>query len=283
MSTLQKLVIVSALCVLASTAVLMADAEVQVILAGDSIVADYTEKDRPLAGWGELLPFCFTDQVKVINHATGGASTKCFRDWHRWDRVIRDAKKGDYVFIQFAHNDEMAYQTAKYTDPDTTYQENLTRYIKEAKAAGTIPILITPPVRLLYDKETNTLKESHVQSLWHAPEGTRKTSTTYHDAMRKVAKKTGTPLLDLNKKSREAILALPDYEEMKTYYRFVEPGHKNYPDGKKDTTHFSVKGAALMAKILADEIRRIDIPLAKYLKDDSDITVAKLVENFNHN
>ena len=278
---MKKFFLVGIFSFLASTTVLIAEVKIKVILAGDSTVSNYSAKHRPLAGWGELLPFCFTNQVKVINHATGGASTKCFRDWRRWDRVIRDAKKGDYVLIQFGHNDEKTHQIKKYVDPDTTYQENLKRFIKEAKAVGAVPILVTPPVRLLYNEKTKQLKESHVQSLWHAPEGTRKTATTYHDAMRKVARETGTPLLDLNKASRKAILAQSNYEAMQTYYRFVKPGHKNYPNGIKDTTHFSVKGAALMAKKLADEIRRIDSPLAKYLKSDSDITVVKLIEKFN--
>jgi pectinesterase len=258
-----------------------AQEKLNVILAGDSTVADYKEKDRPLTGWGEMLPYCFNNKVQVINCATGGASTRTFRDWGKWSTVIKTAKKGDYIFIQFGHNDEKAHNIKKYADPDTIYQDNLKRYISETRAVGAIPVLITPPVRLNYDKKIEKLKETHIQSLWHAPEGTRKTSTTYHDAMRKVAQETNTPLLDLNKISREKIEALPSYEIMKTYYRFVKPGHKNYPKGIKDITHLSVKGAALMAKCLASEMRRTNLPIAKYLKKDSDITVTNLVKEFN--
>ncbi len=261
--------------------VTVAQEKLNVILAGDSTVANYNSKVRPLAGWGEFLPYCFGEQVKIINYATGGASTRTFRDWGKWGTVMKTAQKGDYIFIQFAHNDEKSHTIKKYTDPDIAYQDNLKKYIKEARAIGAIPVLITPPVRLGYDKKTGKLKETHIQSLWHAPEGTRQTSTTYHDAMRKVAQETNTPLLDLNKISREKIEALPSYEIMKTYYRFVKPGHKNYPKGIKDITHFSVKGAALMAKCLASEMRRTNIPIAKYLKKDSDITVDNLIKEFN--
>ncbi|MCF6177410.1 MAG: rhamnogalacturonan acetylesterase [Victivallaceae bacterium] len=261
--------------------VTVAQSKLKVILAGDSTVANYNAKVRPLAGWGEFLPFCFDSKVKVVNYATGGASTRTFRDWGKWDKVIKAASKGDYILIQFGHNDEKADKVKKYSDPDTTFQDNLKQYIKEARAVGAIPVLITPPVRLDYDKKTGKLKETHIQSLWHAPAGTRKTSTTYHDAMRKVAQETNTSLLDLNKISREKIEALPSYEIMKTYYRFVKPGHKNYPKGIKDITHFSVKGAALMAKCLAGEMRRTNLPMAKYLKKDSEITVDNLIKEFN--
>ncbi len=280
---MKKYLLAGLVCIISLTysTVTVAQSKLKIILAGDSTVATYNAKVRPLAGWGEFLPFCFDKNVTVINYATGGASTRTFKDWGKWAKVIKAANKGDYIFIQFAHNDEKAHTVKKYTDPDTTYQDNLKSYIKEARAVGAIPVLITPPVRLIYDKKTKKLKESHIQSLWHAPAGTRATSTTYHDAMRKVAQETNTPLLDLNKISREKIEALPSYEIMKTYYRFVKPGHKNYPKGIKDITHFSIKGAALMAKCLADEMRRINLPIAKYLKKDSDITVDNLIKEFN--
>ncbi len=277
-----KKVIVRLVCVISlmvSTLVMAEPETVNIILAGDSTVAAYSSKSRPLAGWGEFLPFCFDDNVKVINHATGGASTRTFRTWRRWDRVIRSAKKGDYIFIQFGHNNEKAHRVKKYTDPDTTYQENLKRYIKEAQAVGATPVLVTPPVRLIYG-DNGMLKESHVQDLWHAPEGTRKTSTTYTDAMRQVAKETGVALLDLNKVSKEKIEAMSSKEEAEQYYLFVKPGDKNYPDGKKDVTHFSLKGAALMAECIAEELRRINSPLTAKLKPENQITVNRMVSEF---
>jgi len=123
---------------------------------------------------------------------------------------MQSLHKGDYVLIAFAHNDEKAHYVKKYSDPDTTFQENLKKFIADVKKVGAQPILVTPPVRLLYDKEQKKLRESHIQDLWHAPAGTRKTATTYHAAVRKVAKETNTPLIDLNKRSYEAVSALPD-------------------------------------------------------------------------
>jgi pectinesterase len=195
---------------------------------------------------------------------------------------MRLVRKGDYVMIQFGHNDESCSKIEKYTDPDTTFQENLKKFIKEVRDVGGIPILVTPPIRLIYDKNSKSLKESHVQNTWHAPKGLRRTSTTYHDAVRKVSKETNTLLLDLNKKSLEAISSLGSYEDMKSYYRFVLPGHKNYPNGISDTTHFSIKGAALMAKLLSEELRRIGSPLKNHLKSKNKISVNKLVNEFNN-
>jgi lysophospholipase L1-like esterase len=261
-----------------SGTVLFGASEITLFIAGDSIAAKYSAKVRPLCGWGEILPECFTTQVQVENRAAGGASTRTFVDWGKWSRLVKSLGKGDYLLIAFGHNDEKTHNIKKYSDPDTIFQENLKKFINEAKNAGAYPILLTPPVRLLYDKKSKKLRESHVQSLWHAPAGTKQTSTTYHDAVRKVAKETDVPLLDLNKRSHEAISALPDYETMTTYYCFVKPGHSNYPKGKKDITHLSIKGAALMAKCIADELQRIKSPLAAFLKKD--ITVEKLEQEF---
>ena len=274
-----KLGLIVVLFLLLTSTALFGASNMKLFIAGDSIAANYKAKVRPLCGWGEILPECFTNQVQVENRAVSGASTRTFIDWGKWSRLVNAMNKGDYLLIAFAHNDEKTHNVKKYADPDTTFQKNLRKFIKAAKKSGAHPILVTPPVRLLYDINSKKLRDSHVQDLWHAPAGTKHTSTTYHDAVRKVAKETGTPLIDLNKCSRDIISALPDYETMTTYYRFVKPGHPNYPKGIKDKTHLSIKGAALIAKCIADELQRIKSPLAAFLKKD--ITIEKLEQQFN--
>ena len=256
----------------------LASKKIHLFIAGDSIAANYSDKMRPLCGWGEILPLCFNKPLRVRDLAVSGSSTRTFVSWGKWPKLLHYLRKGDYVMIAFGHNDEKSHKVEGYSDPDTTFQDNLKRFVKEVRAAGAHPILLTPPVRLIYDKKQHKLLESHRQDLWHAPAGTRKTSTTYQAAVRKVAKETNTPLLDLNQVSREKISSLPDYQTMTTYYRFAPPGHPNYPQGISDTTHFSVKGAAFLAYAITTELRRIKSPLVKFLK--SDIKQAELEKEF---
>jgi lysophospholipase L1-like esterase len=247
----------------------------RVFLVGDSIVRGYTPAQYPCGGWGQFMPNHFSKEVQVLNRAIGGRSSKSFIKEGYWKKVLKDLKKGDYVFIQFGNNDQYPRYPKKYTDPDSTYQDFLKQYIKDTKNAGATPILVTMPIRMTRYKKKTGWKESHIQSTWKMPKGTRKTSTTYHDAMRKVAKDTKTPLLDLNKLSKEKLVNL-DFDEIKTYYNCAAPGQSSsHPKGVKDLEHNSIKGAAFLAECIASEIRRLKLPLEKYLKKNVKVDVKK--------
>ena len=243
----------------------------RVFLVGDSIVKGSAPARYPLGGWGQIMPYHFRNSIQVLNRAIGGRSSKSFIEEGHWAKVLKDVKQGDYVFIEFGNNDQYPRLPKKYTDPDTTYQSFLKKYIRDTRKLGAIPVLVTMPIRMSRYKAKTGWHESHIQSTWKMPKETRQTATTYHDAMRKVAQETNTPFVDLNKLSRKKFTSLK-FGAIKTYYNCCEPGiYPSYPKGHRDLEHNSVKGAIFLAACIASEIRRLQLPLAKYLKKDVNV------------
>ena len=151
-------------------------------LMGDSTMA---EKDltggNPERGWGMMFPNFLDDSVRVINHAQNGRSTKSFIDRGLWDKVQGALQPGDYVFIQFGHNDAKESDPERYAAPFGAYQENLRTFIEGARAAGATPVLLTPVARR-----------------WFKADGLdRNCHTDYPDAMKQVAREKDVPLLDI--------------------------------------------------------------------------------------
>lgn len=217
-------------------------------MIGDSTMANKTEKAKPETGWGEVLQSFFNDQMVVSNHAKNGRSSKSFRDEGLWKSVYDNIRKGDYVIIQFGHNDEKD-DSARHTDPQTTYRENLIRYIKETKEKGGIPILCTPIVRRKFD-ENGQLIQTHGD---------------YPDAARQVAKDQHVTLIDLEHLTKEMVTKLgPD--ESKKLFLYAEPGvYANRPDGVKDDTHLNNEGALKVAGLAVESFKKQRQSLAKYL------------------
>lgn len=134
--------------------------EVRIFLIGDSTVADKPEIDNPERGWGQMFPWFFDRGVVVENHARNGRSTKSFINENRWQRVLEALRPGDYVFIQFGHNDSKKEDTTRYAAPYTSYKQNLLRFVRESRSKGAIPILITPVSRRKFD-ESGRFVDSH--------------------------------------------------------------------------------------------------------------------------
>jgi len=120
---------------------------ITVYTIGDSTMANKKAEVYPETGWGQVFQNYFDAKVKVSNHAINGRSSKSFIDEGRWKSVLDSLKRGDYVFIQFGHNDEKADKPAVYADPSTTYRKNLEKYIVETRSKGSTPILLTSIVR----------------------------------------------------------------------------------------------------------------------------------------
>src|SRR5919202_6908991 len=125
--------------------------KVTVFSVGDSTMADYDIEEwskrnggenYPLRGWMMAMPQFFTDEVEIQNAAISGISSKSFRDEGAWKKVIDAVKPGDYVFIQFGHNDEKS-DTSLHTDARTGFRQNLINYVTETKAKGANPVLFT--------------------------------------------------------------------------------------------------------------------------------------------
>lgn len=211
-------------------------------IIGDSTVCDYAESS-PKRGWGQLLSEFLEPNVTVINEAKGGASTKSFPG-ERWDRV-RTAKP-DFVLIQFGHNDSHAKDKPESTDAATDYRENLRRYVREARAVGAEPVLITPVRRRVFR------------------DGVLSTELTrYADAMKAVAAEMKVKLIDLHATSGELYARLG--EEASTGFTMNQPDNADRP-GQGDRTHFTPEGARAMARLVVEELRGIDPRLDRAVK-----------------
>ncbi|HSI70963.1 MAG TPA: rhamnogalacturonan acetylesterase, partial [Gillisia sp.] len=127
--------------------------DITFFLIGDSTLADKPYAgSNPEKGWGQVLPLYFKEKLKVENHAVNGRSTKSFRDEGRWETIQQNLKPGDYVLIQFGHNDQKQESADRYAAADTDYRSNLVRYINETRAKGAKPIIATPISRRSFNE-----------------------------------------------------------------------------------------------------------------------------------
>lgn len=221
---------------------------VTVFLAGDSTCANKAADKRPETGWGEMLQQYFDPaKVKVDNRALNGRSTKSFVDEGHWQKLIDAVKKGDFVFIEFGHNDEKKDKPAIYASPDD-YKKNLTRFIAEVRAKGATPVLMTPVSRRKFDGETVV-----------------KTHGDYPEAVKALGKDQHVAVIDMETKSA-AVHSKYGNEGSRVLFLQLKPGENaNYPKGVEDNTHFSPKGADEMARLAVEGIRESGLKLAKYL------------------
>lgn len=243
----------------------------RVFIIGDSTVCSYSENRRPLSGWGEQLPRYFDEQVTFVNRAISGQSARLFIGSGKWKTLLGEMQKGDYLLIQLGHNDEWPTVTPqKFSHPDTTYQEFLRQYVTESKSKGVIPILVTPVERMTrYDSKGN-FHESHYLNI---PKGSNLNIPvpilTYPQAMRKVATETNTPCIDLQARSAELLIKIGQEKGLELYRVFPVGKYPNWPKGDNDREHLCEKGATIYAGLVAQEIVRLKLPLARLLKADA--------------
>lgn len=224
---------------------------VTVFMIGDSTMANKPlAPAQPERGWGQLLPLYFKDSVHIENLAMNGRSSKSFRDEGRWQPVLDHLRPGDYVIIQFGHNDEKKADPKRFTEPFGSFKENLARYVRETREKQGIPILATPIVRRAFTNQTE-LRDTHGE---------------YATAVRQVALKEKVPLLDLERRSRELVQALgPDLS--KKLYMWIEAGEfASIPEGKQDDTHFNAYGASRICDLAVEEMKVAVPELTKRLQ-----------------
>jgi lysophospholipase L1-like esterase len=220
--------------------------KIKVWLIGDSTMSIKETKAYPETGWGMPFAFFFDSTVQVDNRAKNGRSTKSFIAEGLWQPVVDQIQEGDYVFIQFGHNDEGKEKVGRYTTPQE-FKQNLLRYVNETRGKKAYPILITPVARRSFDS-TGNIRETH---------------PVYADAVREVAQQSNVPLIDLDQISK-TFLQQYGPENSKYLFNYLEPNeHPNYPEGKKDDTHFSELGARKMAELVLAEIRKLHLELAE--------------------
>lgn len=218
---------------------------------GDSTMANKpTENGNPERGWGQMLPQFFTENIIIDNRAVNGRSTKSFINEKRWDAVYKSLKPGDYVFIQFGHNDQKDKDSTRYTNPHTAYRHNLIRFVQESRAKGATPILLSSIVRRNFN-ENGVLIDTHGD---------------YPLETRLVAQEYNVPFIDLQYYT-ELLEQSYGPEKSKELHLHYKPGELAiYPEGKADDTHLSPKGATAIAKIVIDELKRTKLDIVKYIK-----------------
>jgi len=226
-----------------------ATAAPRIFMAGDSTMAD-KPFDLPERGWGMALGGFFKAEVVVRNHALNGRSTKSFIDEGRWAKLAGELQAGDFVIIQFAHNDEKKEDPKHYADPAGAFRDNLRRFIAETRAKGATPLLATPVCRRKFNA-AGKLVDTHGD---------------YPAAVRAVAAEEKVALLELTVATAQWLENTGD-EPAKKFFMWIAPGtHPKIPDGRKDDTHFVAAGAEAVAGLAAKQIREQKLPLAQWLK-----------------
>jgi lysophospholipase L1-like esterase len=209
-----------------------------IFLAGDSTVTD--QPMEPGASWGQMLPRFFKPDVVVANHAESGETLKSFLTGLRLDKILSQMKAGDYLFIQFGHNDSKKQWPQTYVEPATTYRAYLKTYIAETKRRGATPVLVTSMQRRTFDA-AGKIKNSH---------------GVYPVAVREVAKEEGVALIDLDKMSCAFYEALGP-----------EKAPKAFSADGRDATHHNNYGAYELARCVVEGIKTAKLPLVQSLVD----------------
>ena len=266
-----------------------ADRPVTIFIIGDSTAAkkDLT-KGTPERGWGMALQQYFDEAYVVVdNHAVNGRSSKSFIDEGRWDKVLALIKPGDYVIIQFGHNDEKP-QPERHTDPGSTFNYNIARYVRETREKGGIPVVMNPVARRNWVVASPGPSERRGEPIGAQidDEALRNTTATdaplpsegqgmvlmdthgmYAVAPRDVAKRMNAHFVDANRITSELEQRL-GYEGSKKLHMWYKPGeHPALPDGRQDNTHYNEYGAKVVAGLLADALCE-EVPLLKKYRKD---------------
>lgn len=212
----------------------------KIVWVGDSTVAFNMAGTYPQTGIGQEFDRYIKREYVVLDFAKNGASSKSFYDAGRFEPAEAVLEEGDFLFIQFGHNDEKPKED-RHTDPYTTYQEYLMRYVNAAREAGAIPVLITPLSRRLF-KEDGTIENSHGE---------------YPAAVKQLAEREQIAVVDLTEKSRILYESVGDMDSRKWFMYFPAGTYENYSKDMTDNTHLHYEGAVKMAGLVAEGLREI--------------------------
>lgn len=220
-------------------------------LIGDSTMANKKDPEKnPEHGWGQVLPSYITEGITIKNQASNGRSSKSFRDEGRWDKVMEKLKSGDFVIIQFGHNDQKDKDSTRFTRPFVEYKANLERYIKETRAKGANPILMSSIARRKFDKNGNIVD----------------THKDYIVAARQVAAEQKVPFVDMKELTEKMETKYGEEGSKKLHLHYAKGEVEYYPDGKDDDTHLSELGANEVAKLAVAALSKMNTGLEKYIK-----------------
>ncbi|MEL1239790.1 rhamnogalacturonan acetylesterase [Flavobacterium flavipallidum] len=225
--------------------------KITVYTIGDSTMANKSNPtENPEHGWAQVLQQYFDDKVVIDNRAQNGRSTRSFINEKRWDAILQTLKKGDYVFIQFGHNDEKENKPGVYTNPHTAYRQNLIRFVTEARAKGATPVLFSSIVRRNFNAE-GTLVDTHGM---------------YPMEARLVATDYKVPFIDLQYLTEllEESYGIEGSKKLHLHFNAGESAF--YKTEKHDDTHLSLLGATEISKLVIAELKKTDLDLKKHIK-----------------
>jgi lysophospholipase L1-like esterase len=230
-----KLILLLALPMMAF--LLPAKKKIRLFIAGDSTASIKEVKAFPETGWGMPFVYFWDSTVTVVNKAKNGRSTSSFQKEGLWQSIMEEAGEGDYVFIQFGHNDEVS--TKKSYTTEAEFKANLKKFVAETKRKKAIPVLMTSMARRKFDAAGSIVG----------------THDVYAQITRDVAKEEGVVLFDMDKQTQQLFQQF-GAEQSALLFLQLKPGeHPNYPQGKEDNTHFNELGARMVAQLVLKEIR----------------------------
>ena len=230
-----------------------------IYLAGDSTLCSYPESRAPMTGWGMPLAAMTADGVNIRNFAASGCSSKSYMTAKLWEKLLNSAKKGDYVIIQFGHNDGVLGERNfyRFTDAEKSYPLYLKIYIEEARLRGLVPVLVTQTVYCGFRADGSVFNFKEPNEVGGAP---------YAAACRKVAEETGCEFIDLNAAALERFSGMKK-ENILKYHMVLAPGESpNYPEGRRDRLHLKKAGAEFYAALFVELAKQKNLKIAKLFR-----------------
>ena len=252
--------------------------KVKIFMIGGSTMANKDISGGKLErGWGMMLRSFFADDIIVDNYALNGRSSKSFITEGHWQRDFDQIKPGDYVFIQFGHNDEKK-DTARHTEPGSTFDENLRKFVCETRTKGGIPVLFNSVVRRTFANSKTAVEDDDKRdnSSLNLVEGNVLIDThgDYLIAPYNVARELNVPFVDANKITHDLEQGLGPEGSKKLHMWYKEGEEPSLPQGRQDNTHYNIYGAYTVASLITDAVVEVVPDLKKYVRH-YDAVVAK--------
>ena len=251
-----------------------------IFIIGDSTAANKDiSKGKLERGWGMVLQSYFDDNIRVDNRALNGRSSLSFINEGHWDKVLQSMKPGDYVIIQFGHNDEKP-KADRHTDPGSTFDYMLARYVRETREHGGIPVLMNCVVRRNFfvnapeNDDDEKLRTQTFKDGVKMVEGDTLIDThgLYRVAPRDVAQRMNCHFVDANQITHDLEQGLGTEASKRLHMWFLPDTEPTEPKGKQDNTHYNIYGAQQVARLLADALCE-EVPVLKKYRCNADITV----------
>lgn len=249
---------------------------ITVFMIGDSTMANKPlDKENQERGWGQMLPIYLEGAIKVDNHAVNGRSSKSFIDEGRWEKVREQIRPGDYVIIQFGHNDEKAKSPDRYTVPGSTFDANLKKFVNETREKGGTPILMNSIVRRNFPAngiaaaQTDDRQKTWKKGLENYPaEGDTLVDThgDYRIAPRNVAEEMGVVFIDMNTLTHELVQGLGK-DSSRDLFMWIPVGKYEFaPNGRIDNTHLNVYGGIVVSRLAVNALAEKVPALKPYIR-----------------